>query len=267
MKVKIISAAIGIALLSSCKTTNQITYFQDINSYSPELLQEKNIDYEAKICKDDQLSIFVSSVDPNAVAAFNLPLTSYLAAGEKDVVTTPTVQTYLVDSKGDINFPILGRIQVTGMSRSELANYLQTKISAYAKSPLVTVQILNFKISVLGEVNSPGTRQVNNERISILDAIGMAGDLTIYGERKNILLIRDNNGKKEFHRFDLTATDLLESPYFYLQQNDIVYVEPNKARRGNAKYSQSDQFNVSVVSTIIVGISVIVSLAIALLVK
>ena len=259
MKVKIISAAIGIALLSSCKTTNQITYFQDINSYSPELLQEKNIDYEAKICKDDQLSIFVSSVDPNAVAAFNLPLTSYLAAGEKDVVTTPTVQTYLVDSKGDINFPILGRIQVTGMSRSELANYLQTKISAYAKSPLVTVQILNFKISVLG--------QVNNERISILDAIGMAGDLTIYGERKNILLIRDNNGKKEFHRFDLTATDLLESPYFYLQQNDIVYVEPNKARRGNAKYSQSDQFNVSVVSTIIGGISVFVSLAIALLVK
>ena len=248
MKVKIISAAIGIALLSSCKTTNQITYFQDINSYSPELLQEKNIDYEAKICKDDQLSIFVSSVDPNAVAAFNLPLTSYLAAGEKDVVTTPTVQTYLVDSKGDINFPILGRIQVTGMSRSELANYLQTKISAYAKSPLVTVQILNFKISVLGEVNSPG-------------------DLTIYGERKNILLIRDNNGKKEFHRFDLTATDLLESPYFYLQQNDIVYVEPNKARRGNAKYSQSDQFNVSVVSTIIGGISVFVSLAIALLVK
>lgn len=171
MKVKIISAAIGIALLSSCKTTNQITYFQDINSYSPELLQEKNIDYEAKICKDDQLSIFVSSVDPNAVAAFNLPLTSYLAAGEKDVVTTPTVQTYLVDSKGDINFPILGRIQVTGMSRSELANYLQTKISAYAKSPLVTVQILNFKISVLGEVNSPGTRQVNNERISILDPL------------------------------------------------------------------------------------------------
>ncbi|MCS2958235.1 hypothetical protein NXX53_16430 [Bacteroides salyersiae] len=126
---------------------------------------------------------------------------------------------------------MLGRIQVTGMSRSELANYLQTKISAYAKSPLVTVQILNFKISVLGEVNSPGTRQVNNERISILDAIGMAGDLTIYGERKNILLIRDNNGKKEFHRFDLTATDLLESPYFYLQQNDIVYVEPNKGSK------------------------------------
>ena len=153
------------------------------------------------------------------------------------------------------------------MSRSELANYLQTKISAYAKSPLVTVQILNFKISVLGEVNSPGTRQVNNERISILDAIGMAGDLTIYGERKNILLIRDNNGKKEFHRFDLTATDLLESPYFYLQQNDIVYVEPNKARRGNDKYSQSDHFKVSVVSTIIGVISVFVSLAIALLVK
>jgi len=244
MKVKIISAAIGIALLSSCKTTNQITYFQDINSYSPELLQEKNIDYEAKICKDDQLSIFVSSVDPNAVAAFNLPLTSYLAAGEKDVVTTPTVQTYLVDSKGDINFPILGRIQVTGMSRSELANYLQTKISAYAKSPLVTVQILNFKISVLGEVNSPGTRQVNNERISILDAIGMAGDLTIYGERKNILLIRDNNGKKEFHRFDLTATDLLESPYFYLQQNDIVYVEPNKAKTGQSRINSNNSVGV-----------------------
>ena len=244
MKVKIISAAIGIALLSSCKTTNQITYFQDINSYSPELLQEKNIDYEAKICKDDQLSIFVSSVDPNAVAAFNLPLTSYLAAGEKDVVTTPTVQTYLVDSKGDINFPILGRIQVTGMSRSELANYLQTKISAYAKSPLVTVQILNFKISVLGEVNSPGTRQVNNERISILDAIGMAGDLTIYGRRDRVAVIREKDGKRRILYHDLRSSDIFQSPCYYLQQNDIVYVEPNKAKTGQSRINSNNSVGV-----------------------
>ena len=163
---------------------------------------------------------------------------------------------------------MLGEIHVGGLTKLEIENLIIDKLKVYLKeAPLVTVRIVNYRISVLGEVASPGSFVVSNEKINLLEALAMAGDLTIYGERKNILLIRDNNGKKEFHRFDLTATDLLESPYFYLQQNDIVYVEPNKARRGNAKYSQSDQFNVSVVSTIIGGISVFVSLAIALLVK
>ena len=141
------------------------------------------------------------------------------------------------------------------------------RISAYVKSPIVTIQIRNFKVSVLGEVNKPGTVNVPNERLSVLDALGMAGDLTIYGNRTNVLLIRDNNGLKEYHRFDLTSAEMLTSPYYYLQQNDVLYVEPNNARKGNAKYSQNGQFNVSLASTIISALSILASLGIALLVK
>ena len=177
------------------------------------------------------------------------------------------LHTYLVNSHGEIDFPVLGKLQVAGLTRSELTDLMTEKISVYVKSPIITIQIRNFKVSVLGEVNKPGTVNVPNERLSVLDALGMAGDLTIYGNRSNVLLIRDNNGKKEYHRFDLTSAETLTSPYYYLQQNDVLYVEPNKARKGNAKYSQSGQFNVSLASTIISALSVLASLGIALLVK
>lgn len=268
MKIKIVVTAMLIVSLTSCKTSNQVTYFQDlIQSTSTIEISSQSTNYEAKICPDDELSIFVSSIDPNAVAVFNLPLTSYLTPGETNISATPALQTYLVDANGFIEFPVLGKIHVEGKTRSELAENLVEKISTYAKSPLVTVKIQNFKISVLGEVNTPGTKIITNERISILDAIGMAGDLTIYGERSNVLIIRDNSGKKEYHRLDLTSSDMLSSPYYYLQQNDIVYIEPNKARKSNSKYSQSAQFNISVASTIVSAISVLASLTIALLVK
>lgn len=267
MKIKTIAAIILIALLTSCKTSNQVAYFQDISSNLTGKLTDENINYETKICQDDQLSIFVSSIDPNAVAIFNLPATSYQSIGENTVTTTPSLQTYLVDSKGIINFPVLGKIKVSGLTCDELSEELRTQIAVYAKSPLVTVRIQEFQISVLGEVNSPGMKTFSKEKVSLLDAISKAGDLSIYGERTNILVIRDNNGKKEYKRLDLTSSELFSSPYYYLQQNDVVYVEPNKARKGNANYSQSAQFNISVASTIVGAISVIASLAISLLIK
>ncbi|WP_291585391.1 polysaccharide biosynthesis/export family protein [Bacteroides sp.] len=268
MNIKTIATICLIILFTSCRTSDRIAYFQDINSYqSSGSLTDKAEKYESKICLDDQLTILVSSIDPNAVAVFNLPLTSYQSAGETNVATTAVLQPYLVDNKGYINFPVLGKIKVAGLTCNELSEDLERKISAYAKSPLVTVRIQNFRISVLGEVNSPGTIFFSNERVTILDAIGRASDLTIYGERTNVLVIRDNNGKKEYQRLDLTSSELFSSPYYYLQQNDIVYVEPNKARKGNANYSQSAQFNISVFSTIVGTASVIASLVIALLVK
>lgn len=265
---KMIVIICSITLLTSCKTSDQIAYFQDIrNSQSSGELTNQSEKYNIKIRPDDQLVILVSSIDPNAVAVFNLPLNSYQSTSETDVITTPVLQTYLVNNEGIINFPILGKIEVAGLTCNELSQKLEEKISVYAKSPLVTVQIQNFRISVLGEVNSPGTKSFSNERITILDAIGRAADLTIYGERTNILIIRDNNGKKEYQRLDLTSSELFSSPYYYLQQNDVIYVEPNKARKGNANYSQSAQFNISVFSTIVGTVSVIASLVIALLVK
>lgn len=267
MRIKTIMSAFSILLLMSCKTTNNtITYFQDLDNQSVAITSEP-ANYTPRIVPDDQLSVTVSGTDPNAVAAFNIPLASYLTSGEMNVTSTPVLHTYLVNSCGEIDFPVLGRLQVAGMTRSELTDMMTEKISAYVKSPIVTIQIRNFKVSVLGEVNKPGTVNVPNERLSILDALGMAGDLTIYGSRTNVLLIRDNNGQKEYHRFDLTSSATLTSAYYYLQQNDILYVEPNKARKGNAKYSQNGQFNVSLASTIISALSVLASLGIALLVK
>ena len=266
MKIKTLIFAFTIILLTSCKTTtNNITYFQDLDNQSA--VTGKAVNYTPRIAPDDQLSITVSGMDPNAVATFNIPLTSYLAPGETNVTSTPVLHTYLVNSHGEIDFPVLGKLQVGGMTRSELTDMMTKKISAYVKSPIVTIQIRNFKVSVLGEVNKPGTVNVPNERLSVLDALGMAGDLTIYGNRTNVLLIRDNNGLKEYHRFDLTSAEMLTSPYYYLQQNDVLYVEPNKARKGNAKYSQNGQFNVSLASTIISALSILASLGIALLVK
>lgn len=268
MKIKSIATICLIILFTSCRTSDRITYFQDINNRPTSgSLTGQTEEYESKICQDDQLLISVSSVDPNAVAAFNLPLASYQSVGEADVVTTASLQTYLVNNDGYINFPILGKIKVAGMTCNKLSEDLEKRISSYAKSPLVTVRIRDFRVSVLGEVNSPGTKSFSKERVSILDAISSASDLTIYGERTNILVIRDNNGKKEYHRLDLTSSELFSSPYYYLQQNDVVYIEPNKSRRGNAKYSQNAQFNISVFSTVVSTISVIASLVIALLVK
>lgn len=256
-----------LALFSSCRTSDKVAYFQDLKEVHHMNLTNSEANYEAKICTDDQLAIFVSSIDPDAVAVFNLPLTTFMQPGQKSVSTTPVVQSYLVDNKGDIKFPVLGTVHVAGLTRREVADMLQEKISVYAKNPLVSIIIQNFKISVLGEVNRPGTISIANERLSVLDALGLAGDLTIYGDRTNVALIRDNNGKKEYITLDLTSSEIFKSPYFYLQQNDVLYVEPNRARKGNSKYNINSQYKLTLVSTLVSAFSVLASLGIALFIN
>lgn len=237
---------------TSCKTADNVAYFQNINNLNSDKFNNTN--YESNIVEDDLLNIIVTSIDPSAVVMFN-------------VTNLGQPVPYLVDNGGYINYPVLGKIHVAGKTRSEVVDMLEKQISNYVKSPIIDVKIANYKVSVLGEVMHPGTFNVPSERVTILDAISLAGDLTIYGDRKKVTLIRENMGKKEYHVFDLTNTDLLNSPYYYLKQNDVVYVEPNHARKGNAKFSQNAQFNISLASTIIGAISVIASLTIALLVK
>lgn len=267
MTLRNIAILFSLLVLASCKTTDKVTYFQDITETGHGTLMNDSYNYETKIVPDDDLSILVSSIDPASVAVFNLPVVSVQPSEETTIKSTAAIQTYLVNREGNIEFPVLGRLHVAGLTCDQLAELLKDKISAYAKSPIVSVKIQNFKVSVLGEVNEPGTKTVASERLTVLEAIGAAGDLTIHGERNNVLVIRDVNGKKEFQRLDLTSSDLFASPYYYLQQNDVVYVEPNKARKGNSKYSQSAQFNISLASTIVSAVSVIASLTIALLVK
>ena len=163
MKIKTLIPVFSLLLLMSCKTTtNNITYFQDLDNLAAN--SGDSINYAPKIVPDDELSISVSGVDPNAVAVFNMPLSSYLTPGETSVNITPALHTYLVDSQGNIDFPVLGKISVGGMTRSELTDLITKKLTTYVKDPIVTIQIRNFKVSVLGEVTKPGTVSVPNER-------------------------------------------------------------------------------------------------------
>ena len=269
MNLKLAPFALCLYLLCACSTPKNITYFQDSDSVENELALKKGIKYQPRICGGDLLTITVSAVDPSAVAPFNLPAVSYAKQtqqefnGTHDITASQALQSYTVDSEGYINFPVLGKIKLGGLAKQEASELLKERIASFVSDPIVNIQIVNFKITVLGEVTKPGTYPVNSDRVSLLDAIGLANDLTIYGNRKNVLLVRDSDGKKEMIRFDLTKSDMFDSPYFYLQQNDVVYVEANNARKKNANYSQAEQFNVTIASAIISSISVISGVIIA----
>ncbi|MBR5550536.1 MAG: polysaccharide biosynthesis/export family protein [Muribaculaceae bacterium] len=255
-----------IIAFSSCTSyKTSLPYFEDIrDSISGEFNQG---DYGIKIIADDELLITVTSMVPEASAMYNLPLGNPAIREGIVKVTQPQQQTYIVDANGDIQFPVLGKLHVAGLSTQELTKELETRISKDVENPIVRVQLVNFRINVLGEVKKPGAISVNKERYSILDALADAGDLTEYGERSNVLLIREVDGKRIYHRLNLNNSEVLSSSYFYLQQNDVVYVEPNEIRRENAKYNQNNSFKISVVSTIVSACSVIASLIIALAVK
>ncbi len=265
MKINRLSIFALLLGLTAC-ATNKTNYFENLDA-EPVSGQVDVGNYELRIAPDDMLSITVSSVVPDAAAPYNLPAVSYSEPGKEELTIVPNLQVYTVSRDGDIYFPIVGRIHAAGMTRNELAKYIEDQIRPELEDPFVLVQFMNFKVVVLGEVKNPGQIPVQTERVSVLDAIGAAGDLTIYGERKNVLLIREENGKRIFHRFDLTDKSLFESPYFYLKQNDVVYVMPNRAQRNNSDYNQLASYRISVAGTVVSAISVLASLAIALFIK
>ena len=258
-------AVIAFAVSSCSSYKTSLPYFEDIrDSISGEFNQG---DYGIKIIPDDELLITVTSMVPSATAMYNLTLSNPAVREQLLNVSQPQQQTYIVDANGDIQFPVLGKLHVAGLSTQELTKDLETRISKDVENPIVRVQLVNFRINVLGEVKKPGAISVKKERYSILDALADAGDLTEYGERSNVMLIREVDGKRIYQRINLNNSEVLASPYFYLQQNDVVYVEPNEIRRENAKYNQNNSFKISVVSTIVSACSVIASLIIALAVK
>ena len=170
----------------------------------------------------------------------------------------PAKAGYLIDQDGNVNLPVIGKVHLAGMRRTEAITMLENKYSDYLQHPIVNIHIENFKITVLGEVNHPGTFKIPNERITILEAIGLAGDLKIAGERRNVLVIRDNDGIKTEYRVDLTSTDILYSPVYYLEQNDVVYVEPNStARRQATVWRTEGSLFISLTSLIVTTLSII----------
>ena len=266
MRVKLVSIAIlFVFLLGACSVPKDVVYFQGVDKLTPEQLEQMNQSYISKICEDDLLSITVTAWDPTVVTPFNPPTYSYAVQGEIQTNTsTSQLRTYLVDKEGYINFPVLGKVKIAGKTKQAANEMLQDMIHPYVKDALVNVQIVNYKVTMMGDVARPGAINVKNDRISILDAIGQAGDLTINANRKNILVIRDNNGQKEFGRIDITDPAVFTSPYYYLRQNDVVYVEPNKAKKRNARYSQAQQYSITVFSSILSAVSVITTVILAI---
>ncbi|HOE94677.1 MAG TPA: polysaccharide biosynthesis/export family protein [Candidatus Cryptobacteroides sp.] len=215
-------------LLSGCASYKDIVYFQDIDERTLKPLLNE---YEATIKKDDRLAIVVSGSDKTVTAPYNLTLTELTtSAGSSAYGPENATLSYLVDSDGNIEFPILGKIHVEGMTRNELVQYLTREIGKDVKDPIVYVNFKNFKFTVLGEVRAPGTYTIDSEKISVLQALGRAGDLNLTAMREGILLIREVDGVQKHYKINLKSSDLLESPYFYLQQNDVIYVPPSPTR-------------------------------------
>ena len=239
-------------IVCSCSAPKDVAYFQGADKLTPEQLSKMGDQtYSNRITNDDLLSITVTAWDPAAVTPFNPPVYAYSQPGDQAVYASPSMYTYLVDKNGNIKFPVLGEIHVAGLTKSELSAKLEKMISQYVENPLVNVQLLNFKVTLMGDFTRPGTYTVKNDRVSILDAIGLAGDLMISANRKNIMVIRENEGKKEVHRLDITQPDIFASPCYYLRQNDIIYVTPNKTKAKNSDIGSSTSIWISATSILV----------------
>ncbi|WP_231595876.1 polysaccharide biosynthesis/export family protein [Sphingobacterium endophyticum] len=248
----LLSCIVAMSLLSSCASRKDLVYFQPDST-------QLNTSYELnapKLQAGDILAISVTADDVRATEPFN-QISPYNNTGTLQN-TNPFIPTYAIDVNGDIEFPKIGKIKLAGKTRTQAMNYLKTEISRYIVNPGISMEIRNFKVTVLGEVRNPGSYPINNDRITLLEAIGLAGDLTINGVRNNVMVIREENGKKEEFRVDLTKKDALNSPAYYLAQNDVIYVEPNGAKIQSSKYTQNTSIFVSIASLIITIVAVVV---------
>lgn len=244
-------------IFGSCQTHKKLVYFQDDISENDSLLVEAN--FTPTLKTDDLLSITVTADDPETAIPFNLNQgvqnpnlnNGYLMGNQER-------QGYLIDENGTINFPVLGRLELSGLKRTDAISLLEDSLMNYISNPIVNVQILNYKVTVLGDVGKPGTFKIPNERITVLEALGLAGDLNITGNRKNVKVVRDENGKKSEFILDLTSSNTFASPAYYLQQNDVVYVEPNTAARNNSTvWKTSGSIFISTVALVITTINVL----------
>ena len=247
----------SVLMMCSCVSRKQLTYFRTLSpDNAKEINEQLSALPEPTVKINDALIITVTALDPEAVLPYNLPSVSYATPTSSTEPTVASYQYYTVDAQGCIDFPVLGKLHVEGLTKSEVIRLVQQKLEGQIVNPIVSMRFLNAKVTVLGEVRSPGNYSLNNGRMTLLEALGAAGDITQYGRRDNVLVIRDNRGELEFARVDLSTNDLFASPYFYLQQNDVVVVEPNQAR---ATSNQSMGLWLSMVGTVASAATVVVS--------
>jgi polysaccharide biosynthesis/export protein len=258
---------LSILLMSSCAPVKNIAYFQKVESAADMKRLEKssNSQYIARIKPKDMLSITVVASEMEATRAYNLvvPQIYNTTASNMSLNSVPTLQNYLVDADGYIDFPVLGKIKAVGTTRKELEEILQEKMApAFSKErPIITIRIVNYTVNVLGEVARPGKFETANDRFTILDALAMAGDLTIYGRRDNVMVLRENaEGVKQYIKLNLNDKNIIYSPAYYLEQNDVVYVEPNKSKSNSSNFGAAESFTISVVSTLFSLASLIITI-------
>ena len=247
MKKIFVRLSILLALLvvsaASCSTYKKINYIQDAQlDTALTMIANQGI----LIQPMDMIPIVVPSRDPELARIYNLPVVTYQAGSESSVSNfNQRLIGYSVDNDGNIRFPGLGTIHVAGLNRWQLAELIREKLSSLVKDAVVTVQFMNFKISVTGEVTSPGVFDISGDKITIFEAISLARNLTIYGRRDGVYVIREQNGSRTIYQVDLRTVDMFNSPAYYLQQNDVVYVEPNKVRAGQSTINENNLKSVS----------------------
>jgi polysaccharide export outer membrane protein len=242
-----------LGLLSSCASRQDVVYFQD--EAISTALENQNANFELRYKTDDLLTINVSSSQAfdaeglDVTKPFNLPAVSYNST-VIDAQGNLKMQAYLIDVNGNIEFPVLGQLKLGGLTKGEANDLLKSKLKVYINDPLVTIRLANFTISILGEVKNPGTFTIQDERVSLPEALGMAGDLTIYGRRDNVILIREVNGEKQYAKLDLRSVNIMNSPNYYLTQNDVIYIEPNSAKVRSSSYNQNNGIIISAIGTL-----------------
>lgn len=248
-----------VVLLTGCTSYKKVPYMIDADNFAN---TSKDALYDARIMPKDLLTITVSSTEPEAAVPFNLTVPTLQNINMTSQTSQAALQTYLVDNNGDVQFPVLGKLHLGGLTKSEAEAYIIDKLKeSFKEPPIVNVRLVNYKVSVLGEVNRPGTFTVANEKINLFEALALAGDMSIYGKRNNVKLLREyNDGRKEIITLDLNKSDIINSPYFYLQQNDVLYVEPNKTKSKNSDIGQSTTLWMSATSILISVATLIINI-------
>lgn len=259
--IKKLTIPLLVLILAGCSSSKNVAYFQNSDTVS---MASSQYLFDAIIMPKDVLNITVSASDDAAAAPFNLTIPTPYTLGQRNSYSQAMLQSYIVDNEGYIDFPLVGSLHLAGLTKNQAEQLIHDKIKPYmteVENPIVTVRMINYKISVLGEVARPGMFTVANEKITILEALALAGDLTIYGVRDRVKVIRENaSGKKEIHIVNLNDANIINSPYYYLQQNDVVYVEPNRVKAQNASIGTVTTLSLSAASILVSIATLVVSI-------
>lgn len=264
----VIFMMIAALCMTSCVSTKKLIYMQGVTTIPEDSLKQLQ-NYELRIQPDDQLAISINSKNEELIMPFNnnLLIGSGNASGGSQANSQAGITYFQVNKEGKIHFPILGDLKVEGMTRNEIEKMIEAKLieGSFVKDPSVSVKLMSFKVTVLGEVTNPGVQKLTGERVTVLEALGMAGDLQPSGQRENILVLREENGQRKTYTLDLTnGRNILESPCYYLQQNDVVYVQPNSAIK--VKGSAATAY-LSTTGTLVSILASIISLFVVILKK